>query len=321
MNENKKEILIIDDTADVIKVLIGLLNPNYKTYFAKTGEKGLKMAKEKNPDLILLDIIMPEIDGYEVCRRLKLDTATSQIPVIFVTAVSEAMDEAKGFEVGGVDYITKPFVPMVVQARIKNQLKLADSMKELERLYQLALDANPITGLPGNNSIKKRIESALNNDENSFVYYADLDNFKSYNDKYGFARGDEVISMTAKLFGKIAEDMGHPETFIGHIGGDDFALVVPKEIAEYYIKKYIDTFDSKIVEFYSDEDIQNGYIFTKNRNNITEQFPIMSISISGVDLTKKMYSKYLQINDICAEIKKKAKNTNGSCYIIDNREI
>lgn len=319
VNRNKKEILIIDDTELVILSLVGFLTPTYKTYFSKNGEDGIAIAIQKQPDLILLDIVMPNLDGYEVCRRLKSNPRTSNIPIIFLTAMSEAMDLAKTFEVGGADYIAKPFIPIILEARINNQLRLFESVSELKRLYQMALDSNPITGLPGNNSIKKRVETSILLQENVFVFYADLDNFKSFNDKYGFAHGDEVIYFTAKLFSEIANLVGCLEPFIGHIGGDDFVMILPENKGISFVENYIKSFDEKIKTFYSKKDLEQGYISSKNRQNEIKKFPLMSISIAGVNLSNRVYKNYLLVNDICVELKHKAKRQDGSCYFIDQR--
>ena len=319
MIERKREILIIDDSVDAIKVLIKLLSSEYTVFFAKDGIKGIAFAKEKKPDLILLDIMMEPINGYEVCKRLKLDKETSDIPVIFLTAVSESMDEAKAFDIGGADYITKPFVPIVVLARISNHIKLSEYMMELKRLYKLALDANPITGMPGNNSIKKAIETAIAEKQSSFVFYADLDNFKAYNDSYGFANGDKVILFTANLFQEVMGETETHEGFWGHIGGDDFVFIIEKSKALHYTNRFIDNFDQGIKAYYNENDVAKGYILSKNRKGEETTFPLISISIGGVDLTSYTYSSYLQINDICAELKRKAKKTNGSCLVIEQR--
>ncbi len=317
MNE-KKEILIIDDTAEVIRSLISLLG-EYRTFFAKSGERGIEMAIEKQPDLILLDIMMGGIDGYEACRRLQMNSKTKDIPIIFITAVSEAMDEAKGFEVGGVDYITKPFVPLVVQARIRNQLRLSESLRELRRLYKLALDANPITGLPGNNSIKKFIESSLVEKIPYMIIYGDLDNFKAFNDVYGFAHGDEVILYTAQLLEKVARSYCDTCSFVGHIGGDDFVIAIPSEFGKAFLEDFITQFDEGIEAFYSREDLKRGTIKTEDRKGVTQEYPVISISLSGVDLTIRTFSSYLAIIDVCADLKHQVKSMPGSAYLIDRR--
>ena len=210
-------VLIIDDSVEVIRTLSEMLKSEYKVFFSIDGQKGIDLAKKKKPDIILLDIIMEPIDGYEVCRQLKADPATSDIPIIFVTASSEINDEAKGFEIGGADYITKPFVPVVALARIHHHAQSSANMKELKRLYSLALDANPITKLPGNNSIHTYIDTLLHENKANYILYCDLDNFKAYNDYYGFAKGDEVILETATLFNRVAQEMNISNFFVGHI--------------------------------------------------------------------------------------------------------
>ena len=319
MSEKKKEILIIDDSTDAIKVLIKVLTPEFTVYFSTDGFKGIEQAKDKKPDLILLDILMDKINGYEVCKLLKRDKETADIPVIFLTAVSESMDEAQAFSIGGADYITKPFVPVIVLARIRNHIKLTEALMELKRLYNIALDANPITGLPGNNSIKQAITKAIEANQEAFVFYADLDNFKAYNDDYGFANGDKVILFTSSLLQAVMKEFAITEGFTGHIGGDDFVLIIEKSKALDFAGRLIERFDQEIKEYYNDEDRANGYIVSINRKGEETNFPFVSISIAGVDLSQRDYSNYLQVSDICVELKHKAKQTAGSCLVIDQR--
>lgn len=317
----KQKVLIVDDVIDNIKILIELLKPNYKTYFADNGPKALELARNKLPDLILLDIVMPHMDGYEVCQKLKADSLTEDIPVIFISAMNEVGDEAKGLEIGAVDYITKPISPAIVKARIKNHLKLREAMQELKRLFSTALDANPMTGLPGNNSIANRIKKDLADNANVTVLYADLDNFKAFNDKYGFALGDEVIKFTSEVFHEVISEMNIQESFIGHIGGDDFVLIVPSILVEETAARIIKKFDDGISRFYSQSDIASQSIQSVNRKGEKQTFPIISISLAGVDLSHRRYSTYLEVNDVCAMTKKQAKATPGSTFFLDRRTM
>jgi len=313
-------ILIIDDTVEVIKTLSELLKPKYRVFFATDGETGLKLARLKRPDLILLDIMMEPMDGYEVCRKLKADPETTDIPVIFVTAAVNTEDEKKGFEIGAADYIRKPFIPVVTLARIQHHAQLSVNLKEIKRLYSLALDANPITRLAGNNSIRKHIGQLLKNNEARTVLYCDLDNFKSYNDNYGFAKGDEVILFTAQQMQSVAKAMNVRDPFFGHVGGDDFVATLDSTMAEAYAKTLIQSFDRMIKQFYTKADLDRGYITATTRNGETQQFPFVSISISGVDLSQHTYESYLQVSDICADLKHAVKMLQGSNYLLDRRD-
>jgi diguanylate cyclase (GGDEF)-like protein len=315
----KKSLLIIDDKKENIKILIELLKSTYTIYFATDGLKGFDLAKSKKPDLILLDIMMDPIDGYEVCKRLKINTITSDIPVVFLTAVSDYKDEAKGFQVGGVDYITKPFVPVVIVERIKNQLRLSGSIKELKRLYSVALDSNPITKLPGNNSIRNHISLLIEGRKKRTVFYIDLDNFKAYNDVYGFANGDRVILALSEIIKDTAEAMNILDIFMGHIGGDDFVITLNNDTAQAYIHNFMRDFDQKIKKYYNTKDIQQGFIRTKSRRGGELNFPIITVSIAGIDLEKTNYGSYLYLSDACAGLRHKAKQRDVSNCLMDKR--
>ncbi|MFT7052519.1 MAG: diguanylate cyclase (GGDEF)-like protein [Psychromonas sp.] len=316
----KQKVLIVDDIIDNIKVLIDLLKPEYKTFFATNGEKALELAQNMAPDIILLDIVMPEMNGFEVCQKLKSNPITCDIPVIFISAMSEIGDEKKGLEVGAVDYITKPISPAIVKARVKNHLKLQEAMQELKRLYNTALDSNPMTGLPGNNSVAKQIKSALDTQENWGVIYSDLDNFKAFNDKYGFALGDEVIKFTCQVFQDVVGELNIKDAFIGHIGGDDFVLIVPSELTQTVAEKIILRFDQGVIKFYSSEDAEAKCIHSVNRQGESETFPLMSISLAGVDLAHGVYKEYMEVNDVCATTKKIAKSMLGSSFFLNRRD-
>jgi diguanylate cyclase (GGDEF)-like protein len=315
----QQKILIVDDATENIKMLTNLLRDEYTTFFAKNGKTALELARSKQPDLILLDIVMPEMDGFEVCRALQDDQETSGIPVIFVSAKGEEGDETQGFEAGAVDYIIKPISPPIVKARVKTHMRLREAVAELKRLNRLAMDANPMTGLPGNTAVTKCIMSGLENKENVCVIYADLDNFKAYNDKYGFARGDDIILFTAQILKDALAAEKLDEGFVGHIGGDDFVVVVPSEKAEELASRVITEFDEGVGRFYNEEDLAKKCISAQNRQGVVQKYPLMSISLAGVDLALGAYSQYLQVNDACAEGKKEAKRIPGSMFFRDRR--
>lgn len=317
----KYKILIVDDATENLTMLITLLKHEYEIFVAKNGKTALEIAKTKRPDLILLDIIMPEMDGYDVCRTLKKDSLTSNIPVIFVTMMNEEEDEANGFTIGAVDYITKPFKPAIVKSRIKTHLKLKSAMEELKRLYSLALDANPITKLPGNNSIMATISRAIKSKQAVCVIYADLDHFKAFNDKYGFAYGDAVILFTGNVLKRATQEAECEDAFIGHIGGDDFVLVVPSDKCQNTVRHITRIFDNEIIDFYKPEDASAKCIMTTDRQGKSQIYQMMSISMAGVDLSHGIYENYIQISDVCANLKKKAKAHPGSHFCMDQRVL
>jgi len=317
----KQSILIVDDQKNNIDLLVNLLKNNYDLMVARSGEKAIKLAKSDHPpDLILLDIIMPEMDGYDVCRILKSDDKTKDIPIIFVTAMCDDDDEYKGLGMGAIDYITKPIRPAIVKARVKNHIERYLALRELERLNKLAFDANPSTGLPGNNSISEAITQSLDNKKDVCVIHADLDYFKAYNDKYGFARGDDVIRFTSDTLKRVLLESKSDDIFIGHIGGDDFVLITPASACQQIANTIIQRFDQGIRQFYENKDLEKNGIVSVNREGEEQFFPIMSLSLSGVDLSKRTFTQYIEVNDVCAEVKKVAKSTAGSCFFMDRRK-
>ncbi len=318
-HRKKEKILIVDDVPDNIRILIEILKDEYATIPATSGKMALEKLADAEIDLILLDILMPDMDGYETCHAIRSTQDIDDIPIIFITAISEAMDDAKGFSAGGNDYISKPFTPSTVRARVKNQLKLRRVIRELEELYQIALDSNPLTGLPGNNTIRSRIEDLLKEHAGMVVLYADLDHFKPFNDQYGFARGDAVLTFTADIFKEVMNRITSKHTFIGHIGGDDFVLLIPLEFLDQAVDEIILRFDEGIRGFYDGADLDKGYLVTADRQGELQKFPTISISLAGVNLTQTDFDHYLSVVDTCTEMKKVAKKKPGSVFVYDRR--
>ncbi|MDX2481789.1 MAG: response regulator [Desulfuromusa sp.] len=315
----KKRILIADGEILNLATLIGTLKDDYHIVAAKDSVEVFKQLKKNRIDMVLLETKLPVIDGFEICRQLKADKQTQEIPVIFITSHNSVTGEEKGFEVGAVDYITKPFNAPTVTVRIKNQLKLSAAILELKRLNKLALDANPNTGLPGNNSILNEIQRVVAEKEDVCVVYADLDYFKSYNDTYGFARGDDVIIFTANVIRDALRFEGCADSFLGHIGGDDFVFIAQTEKCTAIAEEIIRRVDLGIGEFYSAEDVERGYVVAINREGEERHHPLVSLSMGAVDLSQRKKTTTLEVIDTCTEMKKTAKEQSGSNLLICKR--
>lgn len=190
----------------------------------------------------------------------------------------------------------------------------------LEEQYLIAKDANPLTGLPGNNSIMARLRRAVENNEEVCFFYLDLDHFKSYNDKYGFVNGDNVLKMLAKLLENALKFLDKDGTFVGNVGGDDFVMLFNSSYMVQVAMAIVKAFDMKIKSHYSKEDIEKDHIVAVDRDGREKVFPIMSLSIAGVDLRDVRNLETLEVIDICTELKKKAKSIDGSCYIFNKRK-
>jgi len=223
---NQAKVLIVDDEKMNLDVLVGLLKPYYRTVAAKSGEQAFKRLKILPlPDLILLDIMMPGMDGYDVCRKLKGDNTTRDIPVIFITGKNDEQDEAKGFQAGAVDYITKPFSPLIALARVKTHIELKRRGDMLERLAGL----DGLTGIPNRRNFDQFLDAEW---KRSIRYHhmisliiMDIDYFKFYNDHYGHADGDECLKKVANI---ISKSMIRSTDLSARYGGEEFACVLPE---------------------------------------------------------------------------------------------
>ncbi|HOA55099.1 MAG TPA: response regulator [Clostridiales bacterium] len=306
----KKKILVIDDTELMVKLTTDVLTKHgYEVVSANNGVDGIKMVASEKPDLVLLDVVMPGIDGFEVCKLLRKDESNNLIPIIMLTAQGNEEDKLAGLELGADDYITKPFNPRELVSRVRNTLLRIDR----NRL------ANPLTGLPGNTEIQSEINYRIAKEMIFSVIYLDVDNFKAYNDAYGFSHGDRAIKLIADILLDNVRTFGGKNDFIGHIGGDDFVVISDPNHADALCENIIKEFDERVPELYSDVDRRAGFISTANRVGEITQYPIMTLSIAVVSNEHRVLRNHLEVGEIAAELKKKAKSIVGSVYLKDRR--
>ena len=307
----RPRILIVDDEPDIRDILkITLADEDYEVIEACDGQEGLTAAQRKSPDLVILDYKMPYLDGREVCRRLKKDILLRHLPVIMLTGKGDLTDKVEGLDAGADDYIVKPFEPRELLARIRMII----------RRTERDLEANPLTRLPGNISIINELQNRIEKQLPLAAGYADLDKFKSYNDKYGFEHGDEVIRETARVLIQSIQERGNADDFIGHVGGDDFVFITTPQLAEAVCQKIIEEFEKKVPGFYEPEDAKKGYIIAHDRKGQLQQIPLLSISIGVVTNESRPITHVAQINEIGAELKEAAKRLERSNYIKDKRK-
>lgn len=217
-------VLIVDDEKHNRSLLTELLGEDYRLILAKNGEQALERAREHRPDLILLDVLMPGMDGYAVLRQLKHDDATRDIPVIFITALDSTIDEEKGLELGAVDYIAKPFHPPIVRVRVRNHLQSVQQRRLLEQLAML----DSLTGIPNRRRFNEVFElewrRCLRNREPVSLIVLDIDHFKRFNDDFGHTEGDEVLR---RIAGTLQRALRRPADFVCRYGGEEFVILLP----------------------------------------------------------------------------------------------
>ncbi len=306
----KERILVVDDEPDIRDVVrLTLESEGYEVHEAADGEEALEQIRRMNPHLILLDFKMPQMDGPQVCRTLKKDLLLQHLPIIMLTSKTEVSDKVEGIESGADDYLTKPFDPHELLARVRMVL----------RRTARALDANPLTKLPGNASILEEFQSRFHQQRPIAVCYVDLDQFKAFNDTYGFERGDEVIRSAARTLLEILRKLGTLEDFLGHVGGDDFVLITHPSRAEAMCNRILSELKRLAPKFYDVKDRQRGYIEAADRDGKIRRFPLLTASIAVVTNEHRPLTHVAEIAQIGAELKEWAKRQGGNRWVRDRR--
>ncbi|GAB4438810.1 MAG: hypothetical protein OHK0015_32900 [Chloroflexi bacterium OHK40] len=299
-------ILVADDDPALCLLLRETLQEaGYEVLIANDGDELVRMAQDHPPDLLLIDLMMPLMDGFEAIRQLRNDTRTSHLPMIILTARSASSEVVVEFDTGADDYIVKPYDIDVLLARIRSHLRRAAKLPV----------RNPLTGLPGNVLLQAELERHLSQGTPFALLYIDLDNFKAFNDAYGFARGDRAIHMLAGVLAEVAPR----EDFLGHIGGDDFAIIHFGGRPEEFCQAIIAAFDARVRELYDQVDLQRGYLRGVDRHGVPRQFGLLSLSISVVSTDNQRFSSVDEISKVAAEVKAAAKSISGSSYVFDRR--
>lgn len=297
-----------DDPSTRALIDMALQEAGYDCVLAADGKAAVEQARATRPDLVVLDVGMPFMTGDEVHRELRRDPHTRYIPVVFVTAKRTTAEVAARLRNGADDYVAKPFDVDELVARIASALRRAAELRSL----------NPLSGLPGNLSIAHEIDARLADGSDTACLYVDVDHFKSFNDRHGFARGDELIAHLADLLsqavGEIADD-----TFIGHVGGDDFVVLMPDARAEDVAGEIIARFDASIPALYDPEDRARGWVEAPDRRGRVRRVPFVTVSIGIVPLRPERFAGATEVARAAAEMKEVAKRRVGSGYAIDRR--
>jgi PleD family two-component response regulator len=305
-------ILVVDDEPHIVQILkFTLEKEGYQVFTAENGQVALELIQSTQPHLVILDIMMPVMDGHQVCRKMREDFKMNQIPVIMLSAKGDPLARVEGLEGGANDFLIKPYSNDELLLRVKNVLEWNIKQKE----------ANPLTGLPGNTAIERELKIRINRKDPYAFLYIDIDNFKAFNDYFGYQKGDEIISYLATILTRTVEKLGCKEDFIGHIGGDDFVLVSDPTRGQFMAKYIIDEFDKGAMLLLGEDEVKRGYFEVRNRQGETARVTLMSITIALVISTDNKIDHFAEINDIASELKKYGKKVKGSVVIKERREF
>ena len=304
------KILIADDEPHIRRILQFLLEQaGYEVVAAADGREALELLAREGPDLLLLDVMMPHLDGFAVLQRIRADRETQRLPVIMLTARDESQARVKGLKGGANDYVAKPFDHEELLARVANMLETCQAQRE----------ANPLTGLPGNLAIEREIQNRLASGADFAAMYLDIDRFKSFNDHYGYARGDRAISFLSHVLCDSVAAVGDEGDFVGHVGGDDFVVICGGRQAVSLAQTIVRRFDAGVGDLHDAKDLANGYLETRSRTGDSERVPLITLTVALITDAQERYEHPAEMSDALAELKGHGKQQQGSVVVEERR--
>jgi DNA-binding response OmpR family regulator len=288
---SKPRLLIVEDDFDISNMLrIYFTGQNYEVDIAPRGTVALDKTRQNLPHLIVLDIMLPDIDGFEVCRILRTNTRTSHVPIIFLTQKDERSDKLQGLELGADDYITKPFDIEELKLRVQ---------RAIVRAEQQSL-TDPRSGLPAGRMIEDQLRQIIRRKDWALMDVR-LNYFDAFKEVYGFVAGDDVLRFTAMLLGEVVDKFGTVNDFIGHAGGDNFIVITSEEAANNIKAGLKARFSEEGLSHYNFMDREQGFIMATDESGKPSQVPLMSISVGIVSPTRNQFSDIREITELAAE--------------------
>lgn len=308
------KILVAEDE----RLIAGLLKETlqiegYQVITVLRGEDAIEYTLRETPHLVLLDMKLPDMDGYEVIRRLRSHTKSMHIPIIVQSALDDSASKIRAFEMGVDDYVVKPFDTDELLARVRTQLR---------RVQQNFL--SPLIGLPGGYQVELAIKHKLTSADPWSILYLDLDNFKAFNDVYGFLTGNDLIRLLGKICQRVVREYGNPDDFVGHIGGDDYVIITTPERAQNLCYLISTAYKVESKALYHPEDLHRGSISGVDRKGRPYQFPLVSLSIGVVNNQVRRSHTLQEVSYLAAEAKCHAKQSSNNVYHISpcrDREV
>jgi diguanylate cyclase (GGDEF)-like protein len=307
---SRELVLVVDDDEQMLRLVKRVLErAGFECVAIGDGEEAHDAAVDWRPDIILLDLMLGSTTGDQILAEMRRDFRTRLIPIVFLTVRGSLKDKVEHLLAGADDYVTKPFIPEELVARLRAVITRATYTRDL----------NPLTGMSGNTDILREINGRLVAQERFAVLYPDIDTFKSYNDHYGFLRGDDVIKTLATIILEVLEQNYSQHHFAGHVGGDDFVILTDPSLAEPIAKQITERFDAAVPDLYDLVDRQRGWIEYEDRTGTKLRTDLVSVSIGIVVAEPGSYESAAALASRAAEVKGVAKRMPGSRWVVDRR--
>jgi PleD family two-component response regulator len=294
---SKGRILVVEDDFDISNMLrIYFTGQGYDVQVAPRGSDALMLTRKQLPQLIVLDIMLPDMNGFDVCRELRTTTRTSHIPIIFLTQKDERADKITGLELGADDYVTKPFDIEELKLRVKNHIERAEREQSTD----------PYSGLPTSRLIEEKLRTLMTEERRWTYVDTKINHSEPFKEVYGFVAWNEVLRFTALLMGEIVDKFGTPDDFLGHSGNDNFILVTYSERAADLEKALTEKFNTDVQQHYSFIDRERGKIIHGD-----EERPLMSFGLGAVSNANQRYSDIREITELAAEVRRRGGSATG----------
>jgi len=290
-------VLVVEDDFDISNMLqLYFKSLGYEVYVAPRGGVALEMTRQKMPNVIVLDIMLPDIDGYEVCRQLRMNLRTSHIPIIFLTQKDERSDKIMGLELGADDYITKPFDVEELRLRVRNTIKSAE----------VASLTSPSTGLASGRLIEQQLRALLHRPDWGILYMG-ISGLDAFNEVYGFVAGEEVLRFTGMLLNDVIDEMGTEDDFIGHVGGSDFIVITRKNLLVPLQEEITKRFDENVGTHYDFMTRMQGYLVVKDDDENEQQVSLMTIRVGTLSVDDGPYTDIREITEAVADARRQSR--------------
>ncbi len=290
----KARLIIVEDDFDIANMLrLYFTSLQYDVDLAGRGSEALEKTRQNMPNLIVLDIMLPDMDGFEVCRILRTTTRTSHVPIIFLTQKDERRDKLQGLELGADDYITKPFDIEELKLRVQ---------RAITRAEQQSL-TDPHSGLPSGRLIEEQLRRIIRQQGWALMDIR-INHFEPFKEVYGFVAAADVLRFTAMLMGEVVDELGDPNDFIGHASGDNFILICSESQAPAIRQQLKERFATEVLSHYNFMDREQGYILTRDENGQAVKTPLMNLSIGVVSPSQQEFADIREITELAAEARR-----------------
>ncbi len=305
-------VLVVDDDVDIRAVLRRILEQaGFEVLEAGDGAMAFERTVVEQPDVVLLDMGLPGMDGLAVLRELRTDARTAHVPVLLVAAAAQPEGVVAGLDAGADDHLTRPFDGDEVVARIRAVVRRATQQSS----------RNPLTGLPGNERITTELSSRIDRGDPTALLYVDVDDFKPYNDHYGFLRGDHALRELGGLIVEVVKHEAAPGAFVGHVGGDDFVVIVEPHEAERVAEAICERFDAMAPSLYDPGDAAARSIEVPDRRGVPQRYGLLSLSIGVATTDRREVEHREELVTAATEMKRyaKSRSRDRSRYAFDRR--